>query len=104
MMHALQKPLPSAAGAAPDRDPVAGRTYFFLTAETECNLLLRIFQAFSRLGVTPYRVHASSEQGTGEEMALELRIPGADRDVAERLASLCRSVVGVRSVIMAIEH
>lgn len=103
-MHMLQEPLHAAAGVAPDRNPVAGRTYFFLTAETECNLLLRVLQAFSRLGVTPYRVHASTEQGTGDEMALELRIPGADPDVAERLASLCRSVVGVRSVIMAIEH
>jgi hypothetical protein len=103
-MHALQEPLHAASCAAPDHRPAAGRTYFFLTAEAECNLLLRVLQSFSRLGVTPYRVHASSEQGTGEEMSLELRIPGADADVAERLASLCRTVVGVRSVIMAIEH
>ena len=103
-MHALQQPLHAAMSAAPDHHPAAGRTYFFLTAEAECNCLLRVLQSFSRLGVTPYRVHASTEQGTGEEMSLELRIPGADRDVAERLASLCRGVVGVRSVIMAVEH
>jgi hypothetical protein len=103
-MHALQQPLHAGHAAAPDSDPAAGRTYFFLTAEAECNLLLRVLQSFARLGVTPYRVHASTEQGTGEEMSLDLRIPGADPDVAERLASLCRAVVGVRSVIMAVEH
>jgi hypothetical protein len=99
IMHALQAPQ-----SAPGDAPAAGRTYFFLTLEAESNLLIRVLQSFTRLGVTPYRVHASTEQGTGEEMSLELRIPGADPDVAERLASLCRTVVGVRSVIMAIEH
>jgi hypothetical protein len=103
-MHALQQPLHAGHAAESDRDPASGRTYLFITAEAECNLLLRILQAFARLGVTPYRVHASTEQGTGEEMSLDLRIPGADPDVAERLASLCRAVVGVRSVIMAVEH
>jgi hypothetical protein len=104
-MHALQAPLHAASTAvAPEPSPAAGRTYFFITAEAECNLLLRVLQSFSRLGVTPYRVHASTEHGLGEEMSLELRIPGADPDVAERLANLCRAVVGVRSVIMAVEH
>jgi hypothetical protein len=49
-------------------------------------------------------VHSSSEQGTGEEMSFELRIKGADSAVAERLAALCRNVLGVKSVIMAIER
>jgi hypothetical protein len=104
-MHALHQPLYAATPALPERAPLsAGRTYFFITAEADCNLLLRVLQSFSRVGVTPYRVHASTEQGTGEEMALELRVPGADADLAERLASLCRAVIGVRSVIMAVEH
>ena len=103
-MQALQQPLLAASAAAPDRDPAAGRTFFFITAEADCNLLLRLLQPFARLGVTPYRVHLSTEQGTGEEMSLDLRIPGADPDVAERLANLCRAVIGVRSVIMAVEH
>jgi hypothetical protein len=60
-----------------------------------------VLQSFARLNVTPYRVHTSTEQGSGDEMSMELRIKGADRVVAERLAALCRAVMGVRSVIMA---
>jgi hypothetical protein len=92
-------PLPSPAETA----TAAGRTYFFVTAEADCNVLLRVLQSFARLGVTPYRVHSSTEQGTGEEMTLELRIKGSDPAVAERLAALSRTVLGVHSVIMAVE-
>lgn len=102
-MYALQSPPVAASEPVPVREASAGRTYFFLTAEAECGLLLRVLQSFARLNVTPYRVHASTEQGTGEEMSLELRISGSDPAVAERLAALCRTVMGVRSVIMAVE-
>jgi hypothetical protein len=103
-MHALQAPPASHAAPSLNAAAAAGRTFFFLTAEADCNPLIRVLQCFSRLGVTPYRVHASTEHGTGEEMSLELRIQGADPDVAERLASLTRNILGVRSVIMALEH
>ena len=102
-MHALHQPLSAATEPAPVHETAAGRTYFFLTAEADCGLLIRVLQSFARLNVTPYRVHSSSEQGTGEEMSLELRIAGADPALAERLAALCRTVMGVRSVIMAVQ-
>ena len=103
-MFALQEPHAAAASLLPmPGDVPAGRTYFFLTADPDCGLLLRVLQSFARLNVTPYRVHASTEQGVGDEMSLELRIKGSDPAVAERLAALCRTVIGVRSVIMAVE-
>lgn len=103
-MYALQAPLPAATAAEPACQPAAGRTYFFLTAEAECGVLIRVLQSFARLNATPYRVHSSTEQGTGEEMSFELRVGGSDPAVAERLAALCRAVVGVKSVIMAVER
>jgi hypothetical protein len=102
-MYALQSPLTAASDAAPVREPAAGRTYFFLTAQAECGLMLRVLQSFARLGVTPYRVHVSTEHGSGEEMSMELRIKGADRALAERLAALSRCVIGVHSVLTAVE-
>lgn len=102
-MHAMTSPLSAAHAAVPAHRTAQGRTYFFLTAEADCGLMLRVLQSFARLNVTPYRVHASTEQGTGEEMSLEVRIAGADPAIAERLAALCRTVMGVRSVIMAVE-
>ena len=102
-MHALHASLTAMPLAERVPDPANGRTYFFLTAEPECGLMLRVLQSFARLNVTPYRVHASTEQGTGDEMSMELRIRGSDPAVAERLAALCRTVMGVRSVIMAVE-
>jgi hypothetical protein len=106
-MYALQSPSLAATHlpttSLPTPAVTAGRTYFFVTAEADCNVLLRVLQSFARLGVTPYRVHSSTEQGTGEEMTLELRITGSDPAVAERLAALSRTVMGVHSVIMAVE-
>jgi hypothetical protein len=104
-MYALQTQSPAATPHSTPAETavVTGRTYFFVTAEADCNVLLRVLQSFARLGVTPYRVHSSTEQGTGEEMALELRIRGSDPTVAERLAALSRTVMGVHSVIMAVE-
>jgi hypothetical protein len=104
-MSALHSPC-SAASADWARLPesATGRTYFFVTGEAECGLLPRLLQSFAKLSLTPYRVHASTEQGAGEEMTVELRIQGNDPALAERLAALCRAVIGVRSVIMVMEH
>ena len=102
-MHAMPSPHVAASRPAPVRNPAQSRTYFFLTAEADCGVMIRVLQSFARLSVTPYRVHSSTEQGTGEEMSLELRIRGADSALAERLAALCRTVMGVRSVFMSVE-
>ena len=51
----------------------------------------------------PYRVHASTEQGAGEEMSLELRFAQLPLDAAEQLAARCRAVLGVRSVLTVAE-
>jgi hypothetical protein len=102
-MHAMQPSLAALPAPVPAAEPSTSRTYFFVTAEADCGLLLRVLQSFARLNVTPYRVHASSEHGAGDEMSLELRVRGSDPVVAERLAALCRTVMGVQSVIMAVE-
>lgn len=87
--------------AAPARVPA--KTYFFLTTETAADLLPRLLLPFTRLGLVPYRVHASTEQGAGEEMSLELRFAQLPLDAAEQLAARCRAVLGVRSVLTVAE-
>ena len=75
------------------------RTYFFVTGETGSELLPRVLLPFAKLGLAPYRVHASAEHGAGDEMSIELRFADLKPDMADLLASRCRSVVGVRSVM-----
>ena len=87
--------------AAPADAPA--KTYFFLTGETGAELLPRVLLPFAKLGLVPYRVHTSTEQGMGEEMSLELRFAGLAADAAERLAARCRAIVGVRSVMTVAE-
>jgi hypothetical protein len=87
----------AASSVAPASPPA--RTYFFVTGETGSELLPRVLLPFAKLGLAPYRVHASAEHGQGEEMSIELRFADLGADTAELLASRCRSVVGVRSVM-----
>ena len=91
-------PAPEAAPAC-----VPAKTYFFLTGEAGADLLPRLLLPFAKLGLVPYRVHSSTEQGTGEEMSLELRFAALSRETGEQLAARCRSVIGVRSVMTVAE-
>lgn len=79
------------------------RAYFFVSGPASPDLMPRLLSPFIKLGLTPYRVHASSENGTGEEMSVELRFTGVAPPLAEGLASRCRAIVGVRSVLMVAE-
>ncbi len=93
-------PVPRAmAPAAPHAQESAARTYFFVTGETGSELLPRLLNPFAKLGLTPYRIHASTEHGLGEEMSVELRFAGLASQMAEGLAARCRAIVGVRSVM-----
>jgi len=91
----------SAPAAAPACVPA--KTYFFLTGETGADLLPRVLLPFAKLGLVPYRVHLSTEQGTGEEMSLELRFARLPADTGELLAARCRAMIGVRSVMTVAE-
>lgn len=82
---------------------VPAKTYFFLTGDAAADLLPRVLLPFSKLGLLPYRVHASSEQGTGVEMSLELRFARLPAELAEQLAARCRAVIGVASVMTVAE-
>lgn len=95
-MSAQMAPLDAAAR-------VPAKTYFFLTGETGADLLPRLLQPFTKLGLVPYRVHASTEQGAGEEMSLEMRFARLPLDTGEQLAARCRAVLGVRSVLTVAE-
>lgn len=79
------------------------RTYFFVTGEAGYDLLPRVLNPFVKSGLAPYRVHASSEQGAGEEMSIELRFAKLSSDLAETLAARCRVMIGVHSVILVTE-
>ena len=107
-MSATQSPcLPASGGAARDGEAVSAaapaKTYFFLTGETDPGLLPGVLTLYAKLGLVPYRVHASTEQGTGEEMSVELRFARLPLDASERLAGKCRAMVGVRSVMTVVE-
>jgi hypothetical protein len=93
------------AYSAPDAAPacVPAKTYFFLTGEAGADLLPRVLLPFAKLGLVPYRVHSSTEQGTGEEMSLELRFARLPADTGEHLATRCRTVIGVRTVMTVAE-
>jgi hypothetical protein len=93
--------MPRAAAPAMRAMPNAGaaRTYFFVSGEAGSEFLPRLLNLFIKLGLVPYRIHASTEHGSGEEMSVELRFAGLMPDRADALAARCRSIIGVRSVL-----
>jgi hypothetical protein len=92
--------MPRAAAPAMRAMPNAGaRSYFFVSGEAGSELLPRLLNPFIKLGFVPYRIHASTEHGSGEEMSIELRFAGLTPDCADALAARCRSIIGVRSVL-----
>jgi hypothetical protein len=95
-MSATMAPCAEAASAP-------ARTYFFMTGDAAADLLPRVLLPFAKVGLVPYRVHASTEHGAGEEMSLEFRFRGVPRDAAETLAARCRGIVGISSVLTVAE-
>ena len=101
-MHAFS--VPAAAAPAPaDKANHAARSYFFLTCDSAADLLPRVLIPFTKLDLVPYRIHASTEQGTGEEMSVELRFTGLAPQSVETLAARCRAIIGVRTVMTVSE-
>ncbi len=79
--------------------PAVRRDYFFVTGETRADLLARVLGPFLKTGLSPYRIHASSEHGSGDETQIELRMAGLRPGEAELLAASCRAIVGVQTVL-----
>ena len=79
------------------------RHYFFVTGETSADLIARVLCPFVKNGVTPYRIHASCENGAGEETTIELRVAGLPDELPEQLAAACRRIIGVQTVLTVSE-
>ncbi|HEY7645857.1 MAG TPA: hypothetical protein VH858_12530 [Hyphomicrobiales bacterium] len=98
-MHAFSVPAAAAPALADEANDAAARSYFFLTCDSAADLLPRVLIPFTKLNLVPYRIHASTEQGTGEEMSVELRFAGLAPQSVETLAARCRAIIGVRTVM-----
>jgi len=85
--------------------PAAGRVkvIYFVDADADFGVLPRLLQPLAKLGVAPLRVHASTENGNGAEMRVDLRIAGVSSRTANLIDSALRATVGVRSVIALVE-
>jgi hypothetical protein len=91
----------TAPHAAAEHNPA--KVYFFLTGEAGADLLPRVLSPFVTLGLVPYRVHTSTEHGSGAEMSLELRFAGVAQGTVETLAARCRKIIGVSSCLVVAE-
>ena len=96
--------LPMSADASANLSECAeARHYFFVTGETSADLIARVLCPFIKNNVTPYRIHASSESGPGNETTIELRVAGLSEDLPEQLAAACRRIIGVQAVLTVSE-
>ena len=76
---------------------------FFVTADAGPGIAPRLVEPFAKLGLTPARVHISSEDGVGEDISADLRVQGVTRETAQTIDRALRSIIGVRQVIALAE-
>ncbi len=91
----------SAGASAPSPDAVQAK--YFVTAAAEPGLAPRLVEPFAKLGLTPARLHLSTEDGKGEDMFADLRVANVDRTTAHLIDKALRRIVGVRQVITLVE-
>ncbi len=80
--------------------PSLYKVCFFLTADARTGMLPRILAPIAKLGAVPERVHASTEDGDGQEMSVDLRVANLSEREAFLLDKTLRVIVGVRSLLV----
>ena len=88
---------------APAASPACVKAIFFVDADADFGMLPRLLLPFAKLGVAPARVHASTENGNGDELRIDFRVAGISQRTAHLLDKALRGTVGVRSVIALVE-
>ena len=73
---------------------------FFVTADARTGMLPRILAPFAKLGAVPERVHASTEDGDGQELSVDVRVANLSAREARLLDKTLRVIVGVRSMLV----
>ncbi len=94
-------PVCDSGAAPPNAENV--KAIYFVTAEAGPGLAPRLVEPFAKLGLVPARIHMSTEQRGGEEIAADLRTGDVSRRVAHLIDKALRRVVGVRQVIMLVD-
>jgi hypothetical protein len=94
----------NASAACPQEQQSVVRADFYVTAASDPGMLPRIVEPVSKLGFVPARVHASSEDGDGSELAVELRLRRLPQRAAQQIEAALRAIVGVRQVVLALEN
>lgn len=95
--------MPAAAATEPCREGDTVTAMYFVTAHADPGMAPRLVEPFSKMGVVPTRVHVSTEDGDGTEIAADLRAAGVTRQTAHLIDKALRRVVGVRQVIAVTE-
>jgi len=73
---------------------------FFITADARTGMLPRILAPFAKLGAVPQRVHASTEDGDGRELSVDVRVANLSAREAHLLDKTLRVIVGVRTMLV----
>ena len=80
------------------------KALYHVVGSSDPELLPRLLQPFAKLGVMPHRVHASTEDGDGSEMAVDLRLYGVPLARARQIERMLRATIGTRQVLAVIER
>lgn len=79
------------------------KALFYVVGDADPEMLARVIEPVAKLGYVPSRVHASSEDGDGSMMTVDLRVNRVAQEAAERMESALRRIIGVHQVIAVYE-
>ena len=79
------------------------KALFYVVGDADPAMLARVIEPVAKLGYVPSRVYASSEDGDGSVMTVDLRVNHVAQVAAERMENALRRIVGVHQVIAVYE-
>ena len=103
-MAGANAPRALCATPAPSREDENFKAIYFVTADAGPAMACRLVEPFAKLGLVPARIHLSTEDHDGNELAADLRVGGLSRRMAHLIDKALRRIVGVRQVIMLVEE
>ena len=79
------------------------KALFHVVGDADVGFIQRVVQPIAKVGASPSRLFASTEDGDGSLMSVDLRVAEISETMARRIENHLRSIVGVHQVIAVYE-
>lgn len=80
-------------------DDLPAAAAFSIRARAEPGIMPRVLELFAKRGLMPSQWHSSTLGPEGQELTIDIEIPGLDRTLVDYIAACMRQIVSVEVVL-----